>query len=142
MQQSQPDSCLRTASPEQEYLILLRLWKGIPSKTAECSMPGRTGAYCAGLLKVLPPDSSLLLLEQGTQLLVQLPRLLRQLRMLQPHPGACLIDQVDGLHNSHSNCWQVQREFLCSLLRLNAEVLSGKQDGRASRTLQRECVWM
>lgn len=43
------------------------------------------------------PDSCVLLLQQRTQLLVQLPRLLWQLSMPQPHTGPCLINEINGL---------------------------------------------
>mmetsp|Transcript_26776 Transcript_26776/g.58372 ORF Transcript_26776/g.58372 Transcript_26776/m.58372 type:complete len:1072 (-) Transcript_26776:90-3305(-) len=51
----------------------------------------------AGLLKVLAPDCAVLLLDDGLELLVQVACLLRQLDVAQPHPGAGLINQIDGL---------------------------------------------
>ena len=43
------------------------------------------------------PDGGVLLLHQGAELLVQVARLLGQLRVAQAHPASRLIDQVDRL---------------------------------------------
>ena len=56
-----------------------------------------TARCVVSLETYLAAHSSVLLLEQRAQLLVQVAGLFRQLRMPQPHPGAGLIDQVNGL---------------------------------------------
>jgi len=48
------------------------------------------------------PDGSIFLLEQRAELLVQVPRLLRQLGVPEAHAAARLVDQVDGLVGQES----------------------------------------
>ena len=64
-----------------------------------CSQRRLGGSHLSSLFKVLAADRCVLLLGERAQLLVELAGLLRQLGVLQPDPGAGLVNQVNGLQN-------------------------------------------
>ena len=88
--------------------MLQRRQQGKEKPASEAS-PGmlfrRAWAGCAHL----SAHGGVLLLEQRAQLLVQVARLLRQLRVPQAHPRARLINQVNGLRRTFTKVRQRTR---------------------------------